>query len=74
MNEKRLKPVWGAEKISEILGVSLRKGFYLLEKGFIPARKVGGCWQSTEGELQDFLLGREAAAAEKPADSAPKAA
>jgi hypothetical protein len=58
MNDKRLKPVWGAEKISEILDVSLRKGFYLLEKRLIPARKVGGSWQSTEGELEDFLLGR----------------
>jgi hypothetical protein len=58
MNDKRLRPVWGAEKISEILGVSLRKGFYLLEKRLIPARKVGGSWQSTEGELEDFLLGR----------------
>jgi hypothetical protein len=25
--------------------------FYLLEKGFFPARKVGGSWQSTEGEV-----------------------
>jgi hypothetical protein len=58
MNDKRLKPVWGAEKISEILGVPLRKGFYLLEKRLVPARKVGGSWQTTEGELQDFLLGR----------------
>jgi len=58
MDDKRLKPVWGAEKIGEILGVSLRKCFYLLEKGLVPARKVGGSWQSTEGELEDFLLGR----------------
>jgi hypothetical protein len=58
MNDKRLKPVWGAEKIGEILGTSLRKTFYLLEKGLVPARKVGGSWQSTEGELGEFLLGR----------------
>jgi hypothetical protein len=62
MDAKRLKPVWGAEKISEILGVPLRKGFYLLEKRLVPARKVGGVWQSTEGELEDFLLGRTSAA------------
>jgi hypothetical protein len=41
MNDKRLKPVWGAEKIGGILGTSLRKTFYLLEKGVVPARKVG---------------------------------
>jgi hypothetical protein len=38
MNDKRLRPVWGAEKIAEILDVSLRKCFYLLEKGLVPAR------------------------------------
>jgi hypothetical protein len=58
MNDKRLKPVWGAEEIGKILGTSLRKTFYLLERGLVPARKVGGSWQSTEGELEDFLLGR----------------
>lgn len=58
MNDQQLKPVWGAEKIGEILGTSVRKTFYLLEKGLVPARKVGGSWMSTEGELADFLLGR----------------
>jgi hypothetical protein len=58
MSEKQLKPVWGAEKISEFLRVPLRKGYYLLEKELIPARKVGKNWVSTERELEDFLLGR----------------
>jgi hypothetical protein len=58
MNDRQLQPVWGAENISKRLGVPLRKGFYLLEKGLIPARKVGKNWQSTEAELEDFLLGR----------------
>jgi hypothetical protein len=58
MDDKRLKPVWGAEAIGKILGTSLRKTFYLLERKSVPARKVGGSWQSTVGELEDFLLGR----------------
>jgi len=58
MNSERPKPVWGAENIGKHLDVPIRKAFYLLEKGLIPARKIGGCWQSTEGELDDFLLGR----------------
>lgn len=61
MSDTRLKPVWGAERIAEILGVPLRKAFYLLEKKRVPARKVGGSWMSTEGELEDFLLGRGSA-------------
>jgi hypothetical protein len=40
------------------MGIPIRKAFHLLEKGLIPARKVGGTWQSTEEELNDFLLGR----------------
>ena len=42
VNDKRLKPVRGAEQISEILRRIPRKAFYLLEKGLVPARKVGG--------------------------------
>jgi hypothetical protein len=64
-NEKRLRGVWGAEPIAAKTGVSLRKAYYLLEKGLIPARKVGSSWQTTEGELEDFLLGRPAAASER---------
>jgi hypothetical protein len=52
------KPVWGAKSISKYIDVPPRKGFYLLEKGLVPARKKGKIWQSTEGELDDFLLGR----------------
>jgi hypothetical protein len=58
MNDKQLRAVWGADAISKILGVPLRKAFYLLESGLVPARKVGKVWMSTEGELEDFLLGR----------------
>ena len=58
MSDKPLRPVWGAESISKILGVPLRKAFYLLENKLVPARKVGNNWVSTEGELEDFLLGR----------------
>jgi hypothetical protein len=58
MSDKQLRTVWGAEEISKFLRVPLRKGYYLLEKELVPARKVGKNWVSTEGELEDFLLGR----------------
>jgi hypothetical protein len=58
MSDKQLRPVWGARNISKVLGIPLRKGFYLLEKNLVPARKVGKNWVSTEEELEDFLLGR----------------
>jgi len=54
---ERVEPVWGAVDIGDVIGTSPRKTFYLLEKGILPARKVGAIWQSTRGELRDFLLG-----------------
>jgi hypothetical protein len=40
MNDKQLRPVWGAENIAKILGAPLRKTYYLLENELVPARKV----------------------------------
>jgi len=52
-----IQAVWGASEIGRIINAPLRRTFYLLERGLLPARKVGGVWQSTRGELHDFLLG-----------------
>jgi hypothetical protein len=57
MQDDRFEPVWGATAIAEFIRVSKRRAFYLLERGQLPARKVGATWQSTRGELRDFLLG-----------------
>jgi len=64
-NDTRLRPVWGAEAIAEVLGLPLRKTYYLLERQLVPARKVGSSWQTTRGELEDFLLGRQPASSER---------
>ena len=34
--------IHGADAISEFLGVSVRRAFYLLESGELPAFKLGG--------------------------------
>lgn len=52
--------VWGAKSIADELGVGHRKAFYLLEKGAIPARKVGDRWVAERGELRAFFTGSEA--------------
>jgi hypothetical protein len=57
MSDNRVKPLWGAKAIGTVAGTNVRKTFYLLENKILPGRKVGGVWQSTEGEIQDFLLG-----------------
>ncbi len=57
MQSDHIEAVWGAIEIGKVINAEARRTFYLLEKGLLPARKVGGVWQSTRGELRDFLLG-----------------
>ena len=46
---------WGASEIAEAIGTSQRRAFDLLEKGRIPARKVGGRWVADRAELRAFF-------------------
>lgn len=52
--------VWGAGAIAEVIGRSARATFHMLEKGELPAKKVGGRWVAERGALLRFFL--EAAA------------
>ncbi len=45
------RPVWGAEKIGEVLNRSERQTFYLLEHGLLDADKRGNRWCSTPRRL-----------------------
>lgn len=58
---RRPRAVWGAKGIAEYVNTTERRAYDLLERGIIPARKIGNGWQSTDLELDDFLLGRPAA-------------
>lgn len=51
MAEKKKGPrlIWGARAIGQFIGVDKAKAFYLLQKGRIPARKVGGEWVAEKG-------------------------
>jgi hypothetical protein len=53
--------VWGAAAISAEIGVDERKGFYLLGRKLIPARKVGALWVASRRELRAALCGDAAA-------------
>ena len=55
MNSK-LDLVWGAEAIANELGVGIRRAFYLLERGALPARKVQGRWVVERSKLRAFFL------------------
>ncbi len=47
--------VWGGEEIAKVIGRTPRITFLLLEKGELPAKKVGGRWVAERGELVRFF-------------------
>jgi len=58
------RPLWGAEAIGREAGVfdddgnvDLRKSFYLLEKGYLPATKIGRQWTSTPARIRRAFAG-----------------
>lgn len=59
--QRNLNLVWGAEAIAKEIGQGVRRTFYLLETGALPARKVGGRWVTDRQQLRDFFLSKEVA-------------
>ena len=49
--------VWGAANIGRVINANPRRTFYLLEKGLIPARKIGDTWVTTRAELLAAIRG-----------------
>lgn len=48
--------IWGGEEISKVIGRTPRITFALLEKGELPAKKVGGRWVASRQKLIDFFM------------------
>lgn len=59
-NELAVDLLWGAKAIADEIGVGPRKTFYMLEKGMIPARKVGALWVSSRQRLRQHFSGTAA--------------
>jgi hypothetical protein len=49
--------VWGAKNIGAEIGKTEKAAFHLLERGLIPARKVGRQWVSDRASLKRRLTG-----------------
>ncbi|MER8872752.1 DNA-binding protein [Mesorhizobium sp. M0814] len=49
--------LWGADASAKAIGRSERATFHLLEKGEIPAKKVGGRWVANRDKLLEYLTG-----------------
>ena len=50
---------WGVEQIASTIGREERSTYYMLAKGELPARKVGGRWVASKRRLLAFLRGEE---------------
>ena len=51
--------LWSAEKIAECIGKSTRATYHLLERGLLPARKVGKQWCASRRKLLHALTGED---------------
>jgi hypothetical protein len=52
--------IWGASAIEREAGLPDRAAAYhLLERGLLPARRIGRHWVSTKGQLRRALIGGE---------------
>ena len=54
-NENQIELLWGAKEISEEISTPLRRTFWLLGNGHLPARKIGGRWCAERGRLKKFF-------------------
>jgi hypothetical protein len=45
------RPIWGAHAIGRVIGRSETEASYLLQKGLLPASKVGKYWVTTARRL-----------------------
>jgi hypothetical protein len=50
-------PLWGAEEIAPVIKRSLRQTYHLLQRGYLPAIKVGPLWTSTRRRLRRAVGG-----------------
>jgi hypothetical protein len=51
--------LWGAEAIADAIGQSTRQTFYMLERGMIPAKKIGKKWCASRRALLHALGANE---------------
>lgn len=52
--------LWGATAIGQAIGRSPRSTFHMLERGSLPARKVGRLWSASRSKLLAFVAGEAA--------------
>jgi hypothetical protein len=54
--------LWGARAIGAEIGRAPGKVYYMLEKGLIPGKKMGGTWTSSKSALRAHFTTKQAGA------------
>ncbi|WP_421360260.1 DNA-binding protein [Agrobacterium rosae] len=54
--KSNIELIWGGEEIAKVIGRTKRITFSLLEKGELPAKKVGGRWVAERSKLISFFM------------------
>lgn len=53
---EQLQLIWEVDEIAKIIGRTRRQTFHMLQKGELPAKKVGGRWVAERNTLLTFFL------------------
>jgi hypothetical protein len=51
------RPIWGAREISAAINQTVRQTHHMLERGYLPADKIGRRWVTTPRRLRLFFTG-----------------
>lgn len=53
---QNLDLIWEVDEIAKLIGRTPRQTFHMLNKGELPAKKVGGRWVAERNKLLAFFL------------------
>ncbi|RVD35609.1 DNA-binding protein [Mesorhizobium sp. M4A.F.Ca.ET.020.02.1.1] len=60
MEDHKPRPLWGAKAIGEEIGLTERQTYHKLEKGLLPAKKIGDQWVADARQLHALISGEAA--------------
>ncbi len=49
--------IWGAQGLAAELNIPLDKANYLIRRGYVRAKKIGGLWAFSRQQLREQFLG-----------------
>ncbi len=55
-SDTQIDLIWEVSEIAKLIGRSERQTFHMLNKGELPAKKVGGRWVAERNKLLAFFL------------------